>query len=183
MVLDAIDIDSTGYLVPLATTSNLVAAVGDSGIDLSWIASSEATSFNIKRSITPGGPYTTIGTSTETQYKDIDLIAGTTYYYVVTAVDNGVESANSNEASATIYTVNTNHFILEITMTNGSIKTYDLTNTEFNTFLNWYDNRSNGTDKSYYVFTKKSDIRPFISKKEYIVFDKISSFEVKEYTE
>jgi|GEM_PF-4622729 len=72
--------------------------------------------------------------------------------------------------------------ILEVTMTNGQIKEYDLTAIELKSFLTWYDNSSTGMDKAYYIFVKKNNIKPFLSRKEYIAYDKISSFEVKEYT-
>lgn len=74
-----------------------------------------------------------------------------------------------------------NSAILEITMTNGTIKEYSLTNTELEAFLTWYDNRSDGIGKSYYLIPKKSNVEPFLSRKEYLSFDKIYSFEVKDY--
>ena len=82
---------------------NLIATGGNSKVDLSWGAVEGATSYNIKRSETPGGPYQTIATTTSgaITYTDEDLVNGNTYYYVVSAVNAGGESPNSNEASAT----------------------------------------------------------------------------------
>jgi len=37
-----------------------------------------------------------------TSYADLDVLGGQTYFYVVTAVAQGVESAYSNESMATI---------------------------------------------------------------------------------
>jgi hypothetical protein len=60
-----------------------------------------ATSYNIKRSTTSGGPYSTISTSgtvTGTNYVDSTAANGTTYYYVVsaaTSISVGGETANS----------------------------------------------------------------------------------------
>jgi len=68
---------------------------------LSWSASSGATSYNVKRSTTSGGPYTTIASPTTTSYTDTGLTNGTTYYYVVSAVNGAGESANTSQASAT----------------------------------------------------------------------------------
>ncbi|MFA9466780.1 MAG: hypothetical protein ACERKN_21175 [Velocimicrobium sp.] len=76
-----------------------------------------------------------------------------------------------------------NSAILEVTMTNGTIKEYSLTNIELEGFLTWYDNRSGGTGKSYYRIPQKSNVKPFLSRKEYLSFDKIYSFEVKDYNE
>jgi hypothetical protein len=81
-------------------SSNLKAVGGDSKVDLTWNAVTDATSYTIKRSTTEGGPYTTIKTGvTDTTYTDSDVTNGTTYYYVVTAIVNGSESGGSNEAS------------------------------------------------------------------------------------
>ncbi len=84
-------------------TINLSATPGNNKIDLSWSSVEGATSYNIKRSTTPGGPYDTIANNvTEESYIDTAVETGITYYYVVSAVVNGVEGPNSNEASATI---------------------------------------------------------------------------------
>jgi len=81
--------------------SNLTASGGTSKIDLTWDAVDKATSYTIKRSATAGGPYTTVATDiTETSYTDTDVTSGTTYYYIVTAVNTGTEITDSNEASA-----------------------------------------------------------------------------------
>jgi len=72
-------------------------------IALAWNASAGATSYKVKRSLTSGGPYTTVATGlTSTSYVNSGLKgSGTTrYYYVVTAVNSVGESGNSNEASS-----------------------------------------------------------------------------------
>jgi len=74
----------------------------DHRVDLDWAASAGATSYTVKRSTTPGGPYTTIAPGvTSTAYTDTTALNGTTYFYVVTALNASGESPNSNEASAT----------------------------------------------------------------------------------
>lgn len=185
---DALDIDTTGYLIDYYSPTNLTAVPGNTNVELSWDEVEGATSYIVKRSETPGGPYETITTTAAITYTDRDVINGTTYYYVVTALVNNIESDPSNEASATPNAPTDpepsgNNAILEITIVTGEIKEYDLTAAELQTFLTWYDGRSNGTDKAYYMIPKKNNIKPFLSRKEYIAFDKISSFEVKEYTE
>lgn len=185
LFLDAIDIDDTGYLISENQPTNLVAIGGNAKVDLKWDAIDNATSYNVKRSMTSGGPYVSIGTSTTNTYTDKQVKNGTTYYYVVSAVVSGSEGTNSNEASATPKAgeIEGNKAILEIVMTNGTIKEYDLTATEIEDFLTWYDNRSEGNGKSYYRIPKKSNVKPFISRKEYLSYDKIYSFEVKDYNE
>ena len=80
---------------------NLVASPGNAQVTLSWTGSAGATSYNVQRSITSGGPYTTVASPTTTSYTDTALSNGTTYYYVVAAVDSAGTSGNSNQASAT----------------------------------------------------------------------------------
>lgn len=77
-------------------------AVSGSQINLSWMASTGATSYNVLRSTTSGGPYAQGAYGvTSTSYSDTGLTALITYYYVVQAVDAGGTSANSSPASAT----------------------------------------------------------------------------------
>ncbi len=87
--------------VPPAVPTNLVATPGDSMVGLAWSAANGATSYNIKRSAVAGGPYTTVANVTTTSAEDTGLVNGTTYYYVVSAVNAAGESANSAEVSAT----------------------------------------------------------------------------------
>jgi fibronectin type 3 domain-containing protein len=73
---------------------------------LSWNAStSNVTGYNVYRSTTSGAGYLKITTSplTSLTYVDDTVLSATTYFYVTTAVDeSGIESSNSNEATATI---------------------------------------------------------------------------------
>ena len=86
--------------VPPAVPTNLAATPGDTQVSLTWSASSGATSYNVKRSGTSGGPYTQIAASTSTSYTDTALTNGTTYYYVVSAVNSAGASANSAQVVA-----------------------------------------------------------------------------------
>src|SRR5262249_47257716 len=74
---------------------------------LAWNASSDATSYNIYRSLTPGGegptPYKT-GITTWS-FTDTGLSNGTTYHYQVTAINAAGESGKSGEVSATPHVV------------------------------------------------------------------------------
>ncbi len=91
---------------PLAPT-NLVATPGDGQASLVWSANGEPdiAGYDVYRSQTSGGPYSLVNTAalvTTNAYTDTGLTNGTTYYWVVTAVDSGdLESGNSNEAAAT----------------------------------------------------------------------------------
>ncbi|MFD3260655.1 glycoside hydrolase family 6 protein [Paenibacillus lentus] len=76
------------------------ATAGDGQISLSWNASQGATSYTVKRSMTSGGPYTTLATISGTSYTDTAVTNGTTYYYVVSAANSVGSSPNSTQASA-----------------------------------------------------------------------------------
>lgn len=69
-------------------------------VTLSWYAVTTATNYNVKRSPSSLGPYTTIAQTAATTYADTSVSDGTAYYYVVSAVNTGGESPNSAEVSA-----------------------------------------------------------------------------------
>lgn len=85
----------------LSVPTNLAATAGDGQANLTWTGSSAATSYNVKRSTTSGGPYTVVGNVTATNYANAGLIGGTTYYYVVSSVNDSGESSNSSQVGAT----------------------------------------------------------------------------------
>ncbi|PYU76235.1 MAG: hypothetical protein DMG49_01870 [Acidobacteria bacterium] len=86
---------------PPAAPTGLAAIAGNMQVALTWTASSDATSYHVRRSTTNGGGYAQIGAPTTTNFADSGLTNGTTYYYVVTAVNTAGESGNSNQGSAT----------------------------------------------------------------------------------
>jgi hypothetical protein len=85
---------------PPPVPTNLTATAGNAQVSLTWSASSNATSYNVKRGAANGGPYTQLATATSPSYTDTSVTNGTTYYYVVSAVDSAGESANSAPVSA-----------------------------------------------------------------------------------
>ncbi|HEY5911157.1 MAG TPA: metallophosphoesterase [Verrucomicrobiae bacterium] len=91
-----------GPALPAAPTG-LTAQAGDAQVALSWNAVAGATSYNAKRAAgTPSGPYTTVASGlTTTAYTDTGLNNGTTYYYVVSAVNGAGQSPDSAYAGAT----------------------------------------------------------------------------------
>ena len=86
---------------PPSTPTGLTATASDRQVSLTWNPSSNATTYNVKRSTTHGGPYTPIASPTITSSTDASLTDGTTYYYVVCAVNATGQSENSSEVSAT----------------------------------------------------------------------------------
>lgn len=97
-VLNVVPSGSSGPAVPI----NLTATGAPGQVTLNWTASTPNLRYNLKRSLTSGGPYTTIAHGlAATHYVGKNVVNNTTYYYVVTAYNGYGESANSNEASAT----------------------------------------------------------------------------------
>jgi pectate lyase len=94
-----------GDTTPPAAPMGLTATAGNATVGLDWNDNTEAdlAGYNVYRATVQGGPYTAIATGVAVSaYTDNTVTNGTTYYYVVTAVDTSSnESANSNEASAT----------------------------------------------------------------------------------
>ena len=88
---------------PAAPTGvSALATVGAGTAVLSWTPSSNAASYNVKRGTVSGGPYTTLGTTTSSTYTDSAVSVGSTYYYVVSAVNSIGEGANSSQTAVTI---------------------------------------------------------------------------------
>jgi beta-lactamase superfamily II metal-dependent hydrolase/DNA/RNA endonuclease YhcR with UshA esterase domain len=85
---------------PTPAPTGLVGVVSPGKVALSWNAVGVATSYNVKRSLTPGGPYSTIFSPGGTSQDDTTVANGTRYYYVVTAIAPGGESGNSAEVHA-----------------------------------------------------------------------------------
>jgi aryl-phospho-beta-D-glucosidase BglC (GH1 family) len=93
---------TSGTVNSPAAPANLTASSGNAQVSLNWSSSSGAASYNVKRATTSGGPYSNVITGlTSTSYTNTGLTNGTTYFYIVTAVNSGGESGNSNQASAT----------------------------------------------------------------------------------
>ncbi len=91
-----------------AMPTGLATVVGGGRIKLSWDVVPGALSYNVKRSTSSGSEVTIASVSTannawpaSNQFADSAPVAGTTYYYKVSAVNTNGESANSSEVSAT----------------------------------------------------------------------------------
>jgi hypothetical protein len=85
----------------LAAPTGVAATLTSNGqVKLSWAASVNATSYNVKQATVSGGTYTTSTNVTGLVYTNTGLVNGTLYYFVVSATNSFGESANSIEASA-----------------------------------------------------------------------------------
>jgi fibronectin type 3 domain-containing protein len=83
-------------------------SAGDHSATVYWIGSvSPVTGYFVYRSTSSGGPYRPLIAAPHASltYTDLAVLAGQTYYYVVTAVNSdNIQSSYSNEVSATIPT-------------------------------------------------------------------------------
>lgn len=98
----------SGSTTPPGTPSiSSATATSVSTIDLTWTASSNAWSYNLYRSLTSGfmpSPSNLVAQGIAgSPYTDTGLTHGTTYYYVVQAVNGAGTSSASNEASTTTF--------------------------------------------------------------------------------
>ncbi len=103
----SISIASNALGSPAAVTlSGTGVAPIQHSVALSWNASTSTVSgYNVYRSTVSGSGYVKLNSSLVSglTYTDSNVLSGTTYYYVTTAVDSsGNESTYSNQASAPI---------------------------------------------------------------------------------
>ena len=105
----------TGSVTVTSNASNSPVSISLSGAGvlshtatLNWTAStSTVIGYDVYRGTVSGGPYTLLNPSpvTGTEYVDTNVLAGQTYYYVVTAVATGnVQSSDSNQVTAVVPT-------------------------------------------------------------------------------
>jgi hypothetical protein len=96
---------ATGSPTTIALSGTGVQTANHS-VTLSWVASTSTVSgYNIYRSTTNGSGYAKVNSSlvSGVSYTDTGVQSGTTYYYVVTAVNSsGEESSDSNQVTAAV---------------------------------------------------------------------------------
>ena len=92
-------------LVFPAAPAGLTAAAGNGRVALNWLAvtgAADVLSYNVRRATGSGGSYSLVATNVGlVGFTDINLTNGTTYYYVVSAVNSLGESSNSPAVSVT----------------------------------------------------------------------------------
>lgn len=95
-------VEVTVLPLPPGVPANLSAVASVGQVDLSWQSVATAVSYNIKRSSVSGSNYVVVGSSASAGYSHTNLNNNTVYYYVVSAVNTGGESANSSEVKVTM---------------------------------------------------------------------------------
>lgn len=82
----------------VAPPSGLTAQAGNGWVDLTWSPVAGATTYQVKRALASGGPYTVLtNTVYLTNFSDTAVTNGVNYYYVVTAQAAGGSSMASPE--------------------------------------------------------------------------------------
>ncbi|HEY9061790.1 MAG TPA: fibronectin type III domain-containing protein [Pseudobacteroides sp.] len=78
----------------------LTAKAGGWKVELTWSANAEPdmAGYHVLRSTNPDGGFSLIAKTTKTSYEDLDVQAGTKYYYKVEAVDQYLNASKSNTA-------------------------------------------------------------------------------------
>src|SRR5260370_13682975 len=96
--------DNVTVVHPVTVAPSGLNAVADlSQVVLSWSAAPGASSYNVKRSATNGGPYTQIAANIiGINYADTSIANGATYYYVATTLNANGESPYSSHAAASV---------------------------------------------------------------------------------
>jgi glycosidase len=97
---------SSGDITPPAEPTGLmVVSASPAAIDLTWdpiLGDPSLYGYEVRRSDTPGGPYTTLALVTTNSYNDLNVVQDATYYYVVRSIDASFNrSGDSAEATAT----------------------------------------------------------------------------------
>jgi subtilisin family serine protease len=120
---------------PPAAPTGLTATAGDGQVALDWVDNTDAdlAGYNVYRSTT-SGTYGDVPLNSSllatSDYTDPTAVNGTTYFYVVTAVDTSAnESGQSNEASATPESNGTDDVANGETLVSGTIVSGDYTST------------------------------------------------------
>lgn len=94
------EVSATPQEAAPAAPSGVTAIAGRTKVTISWQGAADADDYQVRRAGAAGGPYAAIATVTEPLHLDLDVVDGTTYYYVVVARNAGGQSAPSTEVSA-----------------------------------------------------------------------------------
>jgi len=110
--------------IPPAVPQNSTGVVGSDNIKITWDGVDDAVSYQVWRS---ASPYTLIATlpAGTTEYIDYDVIAGTTYYYKIIAIDSAGNGSSTDEISV--------YFPTKTSVTTASVKKTTTTTTSVTT--------------------------------------------------
>ncbi len=105
--IESADSNEAAISLGLSAPAGLVATAVSNSIQVSWSSVGGASTYTLRRSVAPAGPFGSLAviTAPTTSYVDTGVQNGVTYYYVVTSVSaGGLSSPDSAVASATAVT-------------------------------------------------------------------------------
>ena len=85
---------------PGQVTGLAVAAASTTQLNLSWSATTNATSYKVERSVSSGSGFSQIATPSSNSYNDTGRSVGTRYYYKVRATNGDGDGSYSSEANS-----------------------------------------------------------------------------------
>lgn len=107
-VAQLINVNSSNALPPGSPTNLVATATSTSSVSLSWNAGSGSVDhYEIQRSTSKNGPFTTLSNTTSTSFTDNGLSSTTTYIYRVRSVDaqgNYSDFSNTDIATTIVFT-------------------------------------------------------------------------------
>ena len=96
----ALTVASSGDTTPPSAPTGLEVVSGSpAGIELAWDPVADADLYEVRRGSDAAGPFARIARPTSAAFTDLDVVEGTTYHYVVVAIDS---SWNRSEPSASV---------------------------------------------------------------------------------
>lgn len=102
--LEVVTVDE-GVAAPAAPTGLTLGAVGKNDVTFTWDAQDDATAYSVYRASTADGDAVLVGSSATATFTDTTVLTTVPYYYEVTAVNAGGESARSERLASTAGTV------------------------------------------------------------------------------
>lgn len=101
--LNGTDIEFSDAVVLPAPPSGLVVTPARNRLELSWNGSASSATFNVKRSASAAGPFATLASELATNaFTDTGLVAGTTWFYKISATNSLGTSPDSSVVAATV---------------------------------------------------------------------------------
>ena len=92
--------ENAGTNPPGQVTGLAVAAASTTQLNLSWSATTNATSYKIERSVSSGSGFSQIATPSSNSHNDTGRSVGTRYYYKVRATNGDGDGSYSSEANS-----------------------------------------------------------------------------------
>src|SRR5665213_2687421 len=159
---------------PPTDPTGFSATVSLGQVTLKWATNSSATSYNIKRATTTGGPYTVVANISGTSYTDTGVVNGTIYYYVISSVGSGGETTIASSAVTSYSDTNvangTTYFYVVSAVNSGgeSVNSSEISTTvpippPSSPTIGWYDFEGNTQTGFYSVLHPVGAGNPYVA--------------------